>query len=53
VTAEIQGKHFDPKGKKIVTQIEQRKQEDFFLADSYHQEYLYTHPNGYQCEFGC
>lgn len=41
VTAEVQEKHFTPKGKKIVTQIEQREAGDFFEADSYHQEYLY------------
>lgn len=51
VTKEVQEKHFDPKGKKIVTEIEERKKEDFFEADEYHQEYLYKHPNGYQCEW--
>jgi len=49
VTEEVQKKHFDPKGKKIVTQIETRKPEDFFPADDYHQQYLINHPNGYHC----
>ncbi len=33
VTEEVQKKHFDPKGKKIVTQLEIRPKEDFFPAD--------------------
>jgi len=49
VTEEVQKKHFDPKDKKIVTQIEERKKEDFFEADEYHQEYLFKNPSGYQC----
>lgn len=46
VTEEVQAKHFTPKGKKIVTQIEKRPHGDFFVADEHHQEYLYKHPNG-------
>ena len=49
VTEEVQKKHFDPKGKKIVTQLEIRKKEDFFPADDYHQQYLINNPNGYHC----
>ncbi|KIS70688.1 peptide-methionine-S-sulfoxide reductase [Mycosarcoma maydis] len=49
VTEEVQKKHFDPKGKKIVTQLEIRKKEDFFPADDYHQKYLINHPDGYHC----
>jgi peptide-methionine (S)-S-oxide reductase len=43
VTAEVQAKHFDPKGKKIVTEITD--------AGEYHQklEYLDKNPFGYQC----
>ncbi|PWN50952.1 methionine sulfoxide reductase A [Violaceomyces palustris] len=49
VTAEVQAKHFDPKGQKIVTQIEKRAAQDFFEADAYHQEYLARTPGGYHC----
>lgn len=49
VTEEVQKKHFDPKGKKIVTQLEVRPKEDFFPADDYHQQYLINNPNGYHC----
>ncbi|KDN50859.1 PMSR-domain-containing protein [Tilletiaria anomala UBC 951] len=49
VTQEVQEKHFTSKGQKIVTQIDQRPADHFFEADKYHQEYLYKHPNGYQC----
>ncbi|KAJ1029463.1 hypothetical protein NDA13_002712 [Ustilago tritici] len=49
VTEEVQKKHFDPKGKKVVTQLEIRKAEDFFPADDYHQQYLINNPNGYHC----
>ncbi|EIN05366.1 peptide methionine sulfoxide reductase [Punctularia strigosozonata HHB-11173 SS5] len=47
VTAEVQAKHFDTKGKKIVTTIEPAK--DWFDAEDYHQEYLFKNPSGYQC----
>ena len=50
VTAEVQELHH-PK-KKIATLIETRPAGDFFEADSYHQEYLFKHPNGYHCKFG-
>lgn len=46
VTSEVQEKHFTPKGKKIVTQIEERPAGDFFEADEYHQEYLHKNPWG-------
>ncbi len=49
VTEEVQKAHYDGWGKKIVTQLEQRPADNFFEADSYHQEYLYKHPNGYTC----
>lgn len=47
VTAEVQAKHFDPNGEKIVTTIEPAK--DWFPAEDYHQEYLFKNPWGYQC----
>lgn len=37
VTQEVQEKHFKPEGRNIVTQVEQRPAEDFFLAEEYHQ----------------
>ncbi|PWN40952.1 peptide methionine sulfoxide reductase [Ceraceosorus guamensis] len=49
VTNEVQEKHFTPKGKKIVTQVEERPAGDFFEADEHHQEYLHKNPWGYQC----
>ncbi|KAN0066572.1 hypothetical protein ACQY0O_000666 [Thecaphora frezii] len=49
VTEEVQKKHFDPKGSKIVTQLEVRNKDDFFPADDYHQKYLINNPNGYHC----
>ncbi|KAI0059907.1 peptide methionine sulfoxide reductase [Artomyces pyxidatus] len=47
VTAEVQAKHFDPTGKKIVTSIEAAGQ--WYDAEEYHQEYLFKNPSGYQC----
>jgi len=47
VTAEVQEKHFTPKGKKIVTTIQPAGQ--WFDAEDYHQEYLFNNPDGYQC----
>ncbi|EJD40147.1 methionine sulfoxide reductase A [Auricularia subglabra TFB-10046 SS5] len=47
VTTEVQQKHFDPKGKKIVTTIEPAT--DWYDAEDYHQEYLFKNPTGYQC----
>lgn len=49
VTAEVQAKHFDPKGQKIVTTIEERPREAFFEGEDYHQQYLHNNPSGYQC----
>ncbi|MCO5558040.1 hypothetical protein L7F22_011615 [Adiantum nelumboides] len=49
VTQEVQDKYFGPKGRKIVTQIEQRPAGDFFVAAEYHQRYLEHNPFGYQC----
>jgi peptide-methionine (S)-S-oxide reductase len=47
VTEEVQKKHFDPHGTKIVTQIvEAGKWVD---AEDYHQLYLFKDPSGYQC----
>ncbi|KAF9779840.1 peptide methionine sulfoxide reductase [Thelephora terrestris] len=47
VTEEVQKKHFDPHGTKIVTQItEAGKWTD---AEDYHQLYLFRNPSGYQC----
>ncbi|KAJ7025521.1 hypothetical protein C8F04DRAFT_1269138 [Mycena alexandri] len=48
VTTKIQAKHFSPKRKTIVTQIDalgkwQAAQED-------HQKYLFKHPQGYHCK---
>ncbi|KAI8997855.1 hypothetical protein BDB01DRAFT_772674 [Pilobolus umbonatus] len=45
VTAEVQEKHY--KGKKIVTEIIPAG--TFYDAESYHQNYLELHPDGYQC----
>lgn len=47
VTDEVQKKHFDPKGKKIVTVIESAG--PWWNAVDYHQEYLFKNPDGYQC----
>ncbi|GJJ08224.1 hypothetical protein Clacol_002433 [Clathrus columnatus] len=47
VTAEVQAKHFDLRGEKIVTTIEPAK--DWYSAEDYHQEYLHKNPWGYQC----
>ena len=47
VTAEIQKKHFDPKGEKIVTTIEPAC--PFYDAEDYHQQYLIKNPEGYAC----
>ncbi|THH08874.1 hypothetical protein EW146_g8850 [Bondarzewia mesenterica] len=47
VTEEVQKKHFDPIGKKIVTSIEPVRQ--WWNAEEYHQEYLFKNPSGYQC----
>jgi len=47
VTAEVQKKHFEDKGKKIVTQIVDAG--EWYEAEKYHQLYLFEHPDGYQC----
>ncbi|XP_006455952.1 hypothetical protein AGABI2DRAFT_195243 [Agaricus bisporus var. bisporus H97] len=47
VTAEVQAKHFTPKGKKIVTEISSASQ--WWDAEDYHQLYLFKNPSGYQC----
>ncbi|CCM06666.1 uncharacterized protein FIBRA_08951 [Fibroporia radiculosa] len=47
VTAEIQKSHFDPFGKKIVTDLVPAG--PWFDAEDYHQEYLHKNPSGYQC----
>ncbi|KAF9817400.1 hypothetical protein IEO21_03454 [Rhodonia placenta] len=47
VTEEVQKKHFDPIGKKIVTQIVAAG--TWWDAEDYHQEYLHKNPSGYQC----
>lgn len=49
VTEEVQQKHFSPKQQKIVTQIEQRPANAFFVAEDYHQKYLENNPSGYHC----
>ncbi|THU83666.1 peptide methionine sulfoxide reductase [Dendrothele bispora CBS 962.96] len=47
VTAEVQEKHFTPKGQKIATEIVQAGQ--WWDAEDYHQLYLFKNPTGYQC----
>jgi len=47
VTDEVQEKHFDPKGAKIVTQITEAG--DWYNAEDYHQLFLFHNPSGYQC----
>ncbi|KAA1472006.1 methionine sulfoxide reductase A [Dentipellis sp. KUC8613] len=47
VTEEVQKKHFDPKGEKIVTTIEAAG--PWWNAEDYHQEYLFKNPTGYHC----
>jgi peptide-methionine (S)-S-oxide reductase len=47
VTKEIQQKHFDPKGAKIVTKVVEAGQ--WWDAEDYHQLYLFKNPRGYQC----
>ncbi|RPD68400.1 peptide methionine sulfoxide reductase [Lentinus tigrinus ALCF2SS1-7] len=47
VTEEVQKKHFDPIGKKIVTEIIPAG--PWWDAEEYHQKYLYKNPTGYQC----
>ncbi|KAI8072398.1 hypothetical protein BC940DRAFT_292484 [Gongronella butleri] len=47
VTRKVQAEHY--KGKKIVTQLEDASNLTFYDAEDYHQMYLFTNPNGYQC----
>ncbi|KAK7684391.1 Peptide-methionine (S)-S-oxide reductase [Cerrena zonata] len=47
VTEEVQKKHFDAKGEKIVTDIVEAG--PWWDAEDYHQEYLTKNPDGYQC----
>ncbi|VDB87128.1 unnamed protein product [Peniophora sp. CBMAI 1063] len=47
VTAEVQEKHVDARGKKIATEI--AKAGPWYNAEDYHQEYLFKNPYGYQC----
>ncbi|KAH9821217.1 peptide methionine sulfoxide reductase MsrA [Melampsora americana] len=47
VTADVQSKHYTPKGKTIVTKIE--KFEKWWNAEDYHQMYLHHNPGGYEC----
>ncbi|KAI0772306.1 peptide methionine sulfoxide reductase [Trametes elegans] len=47
VTEEVQKKHFDPKGLKIVTEIVPAG--EWWDAEDYHQKYLFKNPSGYQC----
>ncbi|KAF8599636.1 peptide methionine sulfoxide reductase [Ceratobasidium sp. AG-I] len=48
VTTDIQAKHFDPVGKRIVTTI--LPAGEWYSAEEDHQMYLFKNPNGYQCE---
>ncbi|KAJ1300567.1 hypothetical protein OPQ81_002221 [Rhizoctonia solani] len=48
VTADVQAKHFDPKGANIVTTI--LPAGEWWPADESHQMYLFKNPDGYQCE---
>ncbi|KAF6747223.1 peptide methionine sulfoxide reductase [Ephemerocybe angulata] len=47
VTEEVQKKHFDPIGKKIVTEVVPAGK--WWDAEDYHQLYLFKNPMGYQC----
>ncbi|CDO75713.1 hypothetical protein BN946_scf184493.g11 [Trametes cinnabarina] len=47
VTEEVQKKHFDPKGQKIVTEIIPAG--EWWDAEDYHQKYLIKNPDGYHC----
>ncbi|KAJ2923327.1 hypothetical protein H1R20_g9236, partial [Candolleomyces eurysporus] len=47
VTEEVQKGHFDPIGKKIVTEILPASK--WWDAEDYHQLYLFKNPTGYQC----
>ncbi|KAF9265373.1 peptide methionine sulfoxide reductase [Marasmius fiardii PR-910] len=47
VTAEVQRKHFTPKGQKVVTEIIEAG--PWWDAEEYHQLYLFKNPTGYQC----
>jgi peptide-methionine (S)-S-oxide reductase len=47
VTEEVQKLRFDPKKKKIVTEIAAAG--PWYDAEDYHQMYLFNNPSGYQC----
>ncbi|KAI5114903.1 hypothetical protein M0805_000396, partial [Coniferiporia weirii] len=47
VTQDVQKKHFDSRGAKIVTEI--LPAAPWYDAEDYHQEYLFNNPSGYQC----
>lgn len=47
VSAEVQAKHFDPKGQKIVTRIETAG--SWRESSASQQQYLLKNPNGYHC----
>ncbi|KAJ7471368.1 peptide methionine sulfoxide reductase [Mycena galericulata] len=47
VTAEVQAKHFTPKGTRIATEIHAAG--PWWDAEDYHQLYLFKNPGGYQC----
>ncbi|KAI0698797.1 peptide methionine sulfoxide reductase [Earliella scabrosa] len=47
VTEEVQKKHFDPHGTKIVTELVAAG--PWWDAEEYHQKYLFKNPSGYQC----
>jgi peptide-methionine (S)-S-oxide reductase len=47
VTAAVEEKHFKPKGRKIVTKMEDAG--EWYDAEDDHQEYLFKNPSGYQC----
>lgn len=47
VSAEVQAKHFDPKGQTIVTKIETAG--SWRESPAHHQQYLSKNPNGYHC----
>ena len=57
VTEEVQKKHFDPHGTRIVTTIHRVPASDLyvrttytsFVAEQSHQEYLLNNPSGYHC----
>jgi len=49
LTDEIFKRHFEPKGLKIFTRIEEPGKFKWWKAEDYHQRYLFNNPNGYEC----